>query len=285
MLKRISIITLLAAIFVACGDQAQVQNLATSKDSLLTIVAQKDSIINDAFSSISDIAANIDQITQREKIVTTQAVGDLSKSAKAQINDNINAINELLEKNRITISRLQGSANKLKAANVKIDALQKLIEQLQAQIQNKDAQLAQLSDKIKTLNVEVAALGRTVVNLETDKAQLEGTVTEQENTINTVHYIIGVEKELIKKDIIDKKGFIGKTRTVSDNATMTDFTKADARTLERIPVNKAKIKIVTNHPTNSYMTVMGDDKVVQEIVITDKAAFWSNSKILVVSHK
>lgn len=285
MLKRISIITLLAAIFVACGDQAQVQNLATSKDSLLTIVAQKDSIINDAFSSISDIAANIDQITQREKIVTTQAVGDLSKSAKAQINDNINAINELLEKNRITISRLQGSANKLKAANVKIDALQKLIEQLQAQIQNKDAQLAQLSDKIKTLNVEVAALGRTVVNLETDKAQLEGTVTEQENTINTVHYVIGVEKELIKKDIIDKKGFIGKTRTVSDNATMTDFTKADARTLERIPVNKAKIKIVTNHPTNSYMTVMGDDKVVQEIVITDKAAFWSNSKILVVSHK
>lgn len=285
MLKRISIITLLATIFVACGDKAQVQNLATSKDSLMMVVAQKDSIINDAFSSISEIAANIDQITQREKIVTTQAVGDLSKSAKAQINDNINAINELLEKNRITISRLQGSANKLKAANVKIEALQKLIEQLQAQIQDKDSQLAQLADKIKALNVEVAALGRTVVNLESDKAQLEGTVTEQENTINTVYYIIGVEKELVKKDIIDKKGFIGKTRTVSDNATMTDFTKSDARTLERIPVNKAKIKIVTNHPTNSYMTVMGDDKVVQEIVITDKEAFWSNSKILVVSHK
>lgn len=285
MLKRISIITLLATVFVACGDTAQVQNLATSKDSLMTVVAQKDSIINDAFGSISEIAANIDQITQREKIVTTQAVGDLTKSAKAQINDNINAINELLEKNRITISRLQGSANKLKAANVKIDALQKLIEQLQAQIQDKDSQLAQLADKIKALNVEVAALGRTVVNLESDKAQLEGTVTEQENAINTVYYIIGVEKELIRKDIIDKKGFIGKTRTVSDNATMTDFTKADARTMERIPVNKAKIKIITSHPTNSYMTVMGDDKVVQEIVITDKAAFWSNSKILVVSHK
>lgn len=285
MLKRIVIIPMLALIFVACGTNKQVDSLTNSNDSLQSVVTQKDSIINDAFTSISEIAANIEQITQREKIVTTQAVGDLTKSAKAQISDNITAINELLEQNRVTIARLQNSANKLKAANVKIDALQKLVAQLQAQIDEKDVQLAQLSDKIKALNVEVASLGRTVSNLQGDKAQLEESVTEKENQLNTVYYIIGVEKELVRKDIIDKKGFIGKTRTLSDNASMADFSKADARTLERIPVGKSKIKIVTSHPTNSYMTVMGDRNVVQEIVITDKTAFWANSKILIVSHK
>ncbi|MDE6070904.1 MAG: hypothetical protein K2F92_08615 [Alistipes sp.] len=66
---------------------------------------------------------------------------------------------------------------------------------------------------------------------------------------------------------------------------MEDFTRADARTLERIPIGHAKVRIVTSHPENSYMLVKDSKEVVDELVITDGEAFWKNSKILVVSHK
>ena len=55
--------------------------------------------------------------------------------------------------------------------------------------------------------------------------------------------------------------------------------------MERIPIGKAKVKIVTAHPENSYMLVKGAKDVVEELVITDKDAFWKNSKMLVISHK
>lgn len=287
-MKKILILAAVAAMAASCGPKGDAQDpMAMANDSLSHVIAAKDSIINDAFNSIGEIAANINQIAERENLVTkqTSAGGELTKPVKEQVAENIMAISELLDKNRATIARLQVSAKKLKEANVKIDALQTLIAQLQEQLDQKNAQLAALTDQVKALKIEVESLGHTVSNLENDKTELQGTVAEQDAQLHTVYYLVGNDKELVQKNIIDKKGFIGKTRVVSDNASMSDFTKADDRSVERIPVGKAKVRIVTSHPENSYMLVKGAKDVVEEIVITDKAAFWKNSKMLVVSYK
>lgn len=278
----------LATLLSACGPKAgQPDPLALANDSLSQVIAAKDSIINDAFNSIGEIAANITQIAEREKLVTqqTSAGGELTKPVKEQIAENIEAISELLDKNRATIARLQVSAKKLQEANVKIDALQTLIAQLQEQLDQKNAQLAALTDQVKALKVEVEALGHTVTNLENDKAELQETVADQDAELHTVYYIVASDKELKEKEIITKKGFIGRTRVMSEKASLAHFTKADNRTVERIPIGKPKITIVTAHPENSYMLVKGAKDAVEEIVITDKDNFWKNSKILVVSHK
>lgn len=287
-MKKILIFAAVATLFASCGPKSEKPDAtALANDSLSQVIAAKDSIINDAFNSIGEIAANINQIAEREKLVTrqTSAGGELTKPVREQIAENITAISELLDKNRATIARLQVSAKKLKEANVKIDALQTLIAQLQEQLDQKNAQLAALTDQVKALKIEVEALGHTVSNLESDKTELQGTVADQDAKLHTVYYIVASDKELVAKDIVDKKGFIGRTRVVSDNASMADFTKADDRTVERIPIGKAKVKIVTSHPEKSYMLVKGAKDVVEELVITDKDAFWKNSKMLVVSHK
>ena len=287
-MKKVLVLAAAAALFASCGPKAEKPDTtAMVNDSLAQVVAAKDSIINDAFNSIGEIAANINQIAEREKLVTkqTSAGGELTKPVREQIAENITAIGELLDKNRATIARLQVSANKLQAANVKIDALQTLIAQLQEQLDQKNAQLAALTDQVKALKVEVQALGHTISNLENDKAELQGTVVFQNTRRHTVYYIVASDKELKEKEIVDKKGLIGRTRVVSDNASMDNFTKADDRTVERIPIGKAKVKIVTAHPENSYMLVKGAKDVVEELVITDKDAFWKNSKMLVISHK
>lgn len=287
-MKKILILAAAAASLASCGPKsAEPDSAAQANDSLALVIAAKDSIINDAFNSIGEIAANINRIAEREKLVTrqTSAGGELAKPVREQIAENITAISELLDKNRATIARLQVSARKLKAANVQIEGLQTLIAQLQEQLDQKNAQLAALTDRVKALKVEVEALGHTVANLENDKAELQGTVADQDAELHTVYYIVAPDKELIEKDIVDKKGLIGKTRVVSDNASMTDFTRADDRTVERIPVGKAKVRIVTSHPEKSYILVKGSKDEVEELVITDKDAFWKNSRMLVISHK
>lgn len=284
-MKKIITLVALAALFAACGTGKSTKN--AQADSLAQVVILKDSLINDAFNSLSDIAANLTQIAEREKLITNQTSGsgELSKSTKDQIAENIAAISGLLEKNRETISRLQTSTNRLREANVQIESLQKLVAQLQEQLNQKDTQLAELAEQVKSLKIEIAALGRTVTDLEGDKAELQGTLADQDAALHTVYYIVGQEKELMKNDIIDKKGFIGRTRVLGDNADMAEFTKSDSRTLERIPIGGKRVKIVSGHPESSYTLVMSDRNTVEELVINDKDAFWKSSKILVVSHR
>ena len=81
-----------ATLLASCGPKAsQPDPMALANDSLSQVIAAKDSIINDAFNSIGEIAANINQIAEREKLVTkqTSAGGELTKPVKEQIAENI----------------------------------------------------------------------------------------------------------------------------------------------------------------------------------------------------
>ncbi len=289
MMKKVLILGAAAALFAACGPtkNAKPDPLAVTNDSLAQVIAAKDSIINDAFNSIGEIAAGIDRIAEHERLVTAAAASgtELSKPMKERVAENIAAISELLDKNRATIARLQVSADKLKEARVQIGGLERLITQLQEQLDQKNTQLASLTDQVKALKVEIAALGHTVTNLEQDKTELQGAVAEQDAQLHTVYYIVGKEKELLDDEIIDKKGFIGRTRVMNDQAKLDDFTVADDRVIERIPIGKNRVRIVTIHPETSYILIKGDKNEIEELVITDKEAFWQNSRMLVISHK
>ncbi len=288
-MKRLLILGAVATLVAACGPKqnAKPDPLVVANDSLSQVIAAKDSIINDAFNSIGEIAASIDRIAEHERLVTAAAASgtELSKPMKERVAENITAISELLDKNRAAIARLQVSADKLKEARVQIGGLERLITQLQEQLDQKNTQLASLTDQVKALKVEIAALGHTVTNLEQDKTELQGAVAEQDAQLHTVYYIVGKEKELLDDQIIDKKGFIGRTRVMNDQAKLDDFKAADDRVIERIPIGKNRVRIVTIHPETSYILIKGDNNQIEELVITDKDAFWQNSRMLVISHR
>lgn len=285
-MKHLLTIAVIALVLGSCGNKEKVAKLNSSKDSLENIVTMKDSIINEAFLDINDIATTLDQITEREKLVTKESGGEITKTTKQKIADNIAAISELLQKNRETIARLTSSTKKLKEANVQIDGLKKLVASLQQQLEDKNTQIEQLAEQVKKLNIEISDLNTAVSGLREDKEKLEGTVSEQTTQLNTVYYIIASEKELINKKIIDKKGFIARTKVVGSNADdMEFFTQGDLREIEKLPINQKKMTIVTSHPSDSYMLIMGSKNMTEEIVITDKDKFWKSSKILIISYK
>lgn len=276
----------MASTAISCGPSAETLAAKSTSDSLSMVVAQKDSIINDAFANIDVIASTLSQISERQNIVTGASSGtEINKTQKDQIKDNLMAISDLLEKNRTALSKLNATAKKLKEANVKIEALESLVASLQKQIEGKDVQIAELAQKIESLNITIAGLNNLTAELQSTKTELESTVKDQDSQINTVYFVVGSDKDLMAKNIIDKKGFIGRTRTVKNTSDLTDFTKADKRNLDRVTIGAKSAKVVSAHPDGSYTLVKSDKNVFEELVITDPNEFWRNTQILIVSHR
>jgi Chromosome segregation ATPases len=283
-------IAIAAIVFAAsCGNKQEVEKLKQENLKLSELVSVKDTTLNNIFLSLSEIEENLDAVKQKQNVITVNTKsGELSKDVKERIKDDIAQINELLEKNKKTIANLQSTAKKLKAANLKIEGLEKLIEQLNQQIGEKDAEIAQLKEQLVKLNFQVAELNTRVDTLSANKKRLEENVEAKTNELNTGYYVIGQQKELAEKGVIDRKGGfigIGRTSTVNANINISSFTKIDIRTFEGMEINHKNVKILSTHPSDSYKLVVDDHNYCKELQILDAKKFWSSSKYLIITYK
>lgn len=219
-------------------------------------------MLNEVFSSLSTVTENLNAIKSRENIINENIdKGEIPKGTTTQINEDIEAINQLLIANRQTIARLQQSADQLKKANVKIGSFEKLIAQLNAQIESKDQEIKILKQNLENMHVQVAELTEQVSGLNTqvsgltaEKTSLEGEVKTQNNILNTGYYIVGSEKELLSKEIVYKSGFIGRTLKINENRSLDSFTQVDIRNFDDVKIGHKKATLVSSHPagrTNS----------------------------------
>lgn len=268
----------------SCENKATMDAATAQSDSLQVVLKEKDRIIEETFSDIEEIASSLSQISEREKFIVSASSGEISQNTKKKIANHIAAISELLQKNRETIARLSSSAQKLKAANLNIASLDSLVNSLQSQIQLKDSELFQMSENLTKLKIEITELQGLNQTLSEQKVSLESTVAAQTTDLNTVYWVMNTESELRKDGIVDKKGFIGRTLVLKDVANLDNFTRSDMRSLDRIAIDRKGVKMVSAHPESAYELVVDDNKRVQELVITNKEAFWKTSKILVISY-
>ena len=280
-------------LLASCTGGQKTERLTSQNDSLAVAVAQKDSVLNEVFSSLSTVTENLNAIKSRENIINENIdKGEIPKGTTTQINEDIEAINQLLIANRQTIARLQQSADQLKKANVKIGSFEKLIAQLNAQIESKDQEIKILKQNLENMHVQVAELTEQVSGLNTqvsgltaEKTSLEGEVKTQNNILNTGYYIVGSEKELLSKEIVYKSGFIGRTLKINENRSLDSFTQVDIRNFDDVKIGHKKATLVSSHPAGSYEFVMNDSGVFESLVVKDKSKFWEYSKVLVISYK
>ena len=273
----------------SCGNKQEVEQLKQENLKLSELVNIKDTTLNNIFMSLSEIEENLDAVKQKQNIINVKTKqGELSKDVKERIKDDIAQINELLEQNRRTIANLQGTAKKLKAANLKIEGLEKLIEQLNQQIGEKDAEIASLKEQLVKLNFQIGELNARVDTLSVNKKRLEESVASQANELNTAYYIMGTQKELADMGIIDRKGGfigIGKTSTINSNVNLDQMTKIDTRTFEGMEVNHKNVKILSTHPSDSYKMNIDGKNFCSSIEITNPKKFWQSSKYLVITYR
>lgn len=285
-MKQFYVLALGAAFTLAsCVGKGTVVKVEEQRDSLVTVVSEKDSLISAVFEDINSISENLALIKTRENLLSVAGEAEGGRRPVEEINNDIAAIDRLLQENRKKIASLQRSAAQLCKANLRIDGLEKMIRDLNGQLVEKRNEVAQLREnlnqmgmEVENLTVQVAEQSARVENLNTEKIELE-------NQLNTVYYIVGPEKELRDAQIINKQGFIGRTLTVNKSGPLESLTKADSRLLSEIPVGQKKVTVVTPHPADSYELVTDADKVVLKLLIDDPVRFWESSKMLIISHK
>lgn len=250
-----------------------IKNELKDKEDLLNT---KESAMAEFITSFNEIQKNLNEIKYKEKIISTSSNGkEIKKTNKDQIIADIQAIYDLLDKNKQKMASLN---KKLKNSNLKIEELDMAITNLTNQSNEKEVEISGLKNQLEKLNVDFASLKQRYV----EEQQIVAMKTEQ---LNTAYYAIGSKKDLTKKGLITKEGgFIGlgTARDLSTSLDPNSFTKIDITSTTEIPIHGERVKLISTHPEGSYKLVEGSASI-DKIVILDPAKFWSISKYLVIT--
>lgn len=283
-MKNLFILFSIVVIFgCARKEKAEIERLNTVRDSILAEAQLKEQALNDFISSFNEIEENLRQIKDKENLITVSAKkgAELNLEAKDRINQDINLIYEMMQKNKKSIANLD---KKLKAANIKIVELEQLIRNLTYQVQQKDSAIVELQAKLENMNIQITMLNTAVDTLTVSNTKKTKTIEEQTVSINTAFYAIGTKKELIDNKIITKEGgFIGlgKTTKVKSDFNKKYFTKIDIRKFKMLPIKMKKASIITTHPSESYK-LYSTKKSADSLEIVNPVEFWESSKYLVI---
>lgn len=275
-----ALLSLASLQFTGCkgGDSAPETNpvtdsLKSANGELNSQLSEKEAALQEFIASFNEIQENLNSIKEKEKIVNKSAATGDVKSKQDQIKEDIQAIYDLMNKNK---NRIGALSQKLKDSNLKLEGMEKMIENLQNAITIKDEEINDLKNKIEGLNIELASLNTNYKDVVAESAA-------KTDALNTAYYAIGTKKELIEKKVISKEGgFIGlgKTTKVSEDFNKEYFTKINIEQTTSINLGAKKVKVLTSHPSKSYKLV--GEKPIEKLEITDAREFWSSSKYLVI---
>lgn len=277
-----------ALLLTSCVSKQVAEETASQRDSLARVVAAKDSLIRSVFADINAISDNLAEIKVRENIITKAEQEGFSRPID-QIHSDLAAIEELMEENRKKIEQLQGSASRLRKANLRIKELERWIADMNDRLADKDTEISELRAEVTAKNLEVQQLTEQIAveqqahRVEVDSLSSSNTALDRE--LHTIYYIVGQEKKLREAQIVEKEGLVGRTLTVAKQNSLDFFMQADSRELLEVPIRQKKVQIVTPHPEGSYELIKGGDKTVLKLVITDPTRFWEASKVLIVSYR
>ena len=285
-MKKLSILAVCALAIVSCKNEAPKQDLMMTqlRDSLNTIIAQKDTEINDMIATFGDIEEGFREITEAQSRVTLAQQGEGTNSAK-RIKENMQFIQQTMRQNKELINKLK---QQLRDSSFKSEELKKLIDNMQQQLQEKEAQMQALREELDKKDIHIAELDETVANLNTDVNQLteettqkSQTISQQDKQLHTAWFVFGTKDELKKQNILTKDGMFSKTRLLEKDFNKDYFTKIDIRIDKEIKLYSKSAEILTSHPAGSY-TLQRDANKQFVLRISNPETFWGTSKYLVV---
>lgn len=285
-MKKIILIALAAVSVVSCGrrNRERVAVLSVSNDSLQTVLAARDSVLNEALFALSDISSSLSDIKRQEAIVVSSS--ELGKSDEAQIKEDLELLSQRLSDQRKAIARLNRNTTLLKEANINIAGLEKLITELQAQINERDTTIKAMLANIDDLNNQILILNTDLSNAYATADVLSATVDGQEAELNKAYVAIGTAKELIDRGILVRKGVGNKTLALNSALDRSEMSVIDIREVTSIDLTGKNAEIIGSFPETSYRFVEGEKRgTVTALEILDSAEFWKNSHVLVVTFK
>jgi len=284
---KLTVIFLLGLLIITgCGKkkEQQILDLQAKNAQLMAGFNQKDSLLNEIFTSINDIERNLSDITAREKLITGAPVDEqrMNMDVRNKIMDEIILINNIMEENKKQLALLK---EQLKKSDTKASALQETIKILTKRLEEKELEISGLKEQLVKLNFTIESLNATVDTLREETASQSKVISQQDAMIgemSTIWYVIGTKKELSDKSIIEKAGgLISGKMKMSDMINPDYFTTTDMRKLSRIAFESNKAELVTVHPEGSYK-FLEENEMIKGLEIINATDFWKSSRFLVI---
>lgn len=284
MKKIFSISLMIAVLFLAaCEGRGKMDRLEAEKDSIRNVNEQ----LNAFLAAVSE---SIDSILIQEGYIFSVYNGETSvKPSKQQIQDNLDAFEGLLERQRRRISELEDSLSKVDGTEV--TKLKNIIRYLNIQMEEKDRMIAGLRSDLSKKNADIAqlrshvsALSEDVSNLQQKSQEQEEALTVQSDMLNEGYVKAGTKKELQAAGLLSSSGLFGKKKLDVSNLNPEQFTKIDIREFQELKIAGKKPKILTQMPESSYRFDSHSDGTTT-LVITDPLKFWGISNFLVIEYK
>ncbi len=288
-MKRILVISavMIGLLSFSCTNKEE-QRLKEQhlKDSFNTLLNEKINENQSLEAQMKNIDDNLMRITSKytelRQIVSSDAV--INESLADHISTQINAIADLLQKDRNRIAYIQSQLEKQKQDSVNTKELQKRINELNARIRDGENQITSLTEDLKNKNVELTNLNSQVTKLQEENKKAKSDLSKLEDERYSAYFVVGTKKELKALGLIDSKGGfigIGKTTTLATNGDISTMKKIDIRNISEIPLTGQRVEILTSHPAISY-SLQGPQNRPSSLLITNSEEFWQASRCLVI---
>ena len=279
MKKLLMMACLAALVLTGCKDGKTTAGIgAAQNDSLNSIIAQKDSELNDLMGTINEIEDGLNQINEAENRVTLLKNGE-GASKKQKLTEDVQFIATRMKQNKELIAKLQ---KQMANSSIKSEQLQKTIDLLNKKLEAKEKEMQALREELDKQDIHIMELDETINNLNTKSNRLTSessrkteVINAQDKQINTAWYVFGTKKELRNQHILEGN------KVMTGNFNKNYFTKIDIRDLSEIKLYSKNVKVLTTHPSSTY-TLVRDANKQYTLRITNPQIFWSTSKYLVV---
>lgn len=248
--------------------------------------------------SYDRIESNLAKIGQYENMIKgnmSDAENNSSLGPEERIQNEINAIEQLINENNALIANLQGQISekdtRLAHYAQTVKDLQGRITEYKTNVETLIAEKEALQKNLDETTLAKQNLQSQVSSLDTQVAQKSNLIEEQnaqlldkERKLHTAYYAVGTYKTLRDEKIVEKEGgFLGLNRekNLANGLDNSKFTEIDWRNVSEIPVEAKRCEVITGQDPSSYSLVY-DNSTVSKIKITDPDKFWGKSKYLVV---
>ena len=204
-MKKVFLCAMCAAVLASCNNGAskKEQALTEERDSLMQVISDKDSELNEIMGTVNEIQEGFRRINEAEGRITVNNGDVESEASKQAIRENMQFIQDAMAQNREMISQLK---EKLRTSSINADKLKKMVDDLSAQLDAQNLKVQELEAKLAERDIVIARQGEAIttlnenVNTLTAENQAKSqTVADQDKQIHTAWYVFGTKSELKAK--------------------------------------------------------------------------------------
>lgn len=269
VMKSILIFSVLFIAVTACSNQTE--SLVQENEALKIEIASKNKSLMAFDDYVQSLQIRFKVLKQNHKITDANLVKNKEKELSYT----------LLQDIRLIDNWMLAIEKQVADGKYAIAEAEQLSEQKQVELNEGLRKLSHKQDQLLATQDDVAKLAAMLEDFDNQLCERDDLIKKQDESLHSVYFAFGSNKELIKSGVAGKKkGFFGKRKQVELKTDFDTayFTVADKRQLIEIPVKSGEATLLSSHPEGSYEWI-GEDSV-ETLKIINSELFWRNTSYL-----